>query len=743
MSRPRTSRWIGRRAARRMVAATLAAGLLLGTVAAHVRLIHPSNGNLLRWTSPSSISIVINSAGSADLPDLSHFPALRLAIRAWNEVEGTTMQLVEDTRPAQQARTDWESSSLHMILFDEDNDSGYFPGGTGIVALTPVWFTSGGTITDADILFNGSSFEFTTSGVLNRFDVQDVGAHELGHLLGLDHTGWAGATMYPYVDPVVILHRSLSQDEHGGMRDAYPSGTWSTISGRVRRASDGSAVAGAHVVARNAAGRTFAGTLSDASGNYLLKGLPADTYTVSATPLDQPVSAANLGGGRTIVTNFQSTELATAAVPGSGTTGVGDGNVDADVAIALGRNTDEFPLRANPGETPVFSVRGTNLAIGSTLTAADPSLGITVLSWMNTVVTFGVTVPANATPGHVDLLATSSTGERSLLPAAIEIAAPDPTVGSVAPNTASISGGTALTITGTNFRPGARVILANQIYYDGEGGGCVVVNATTITLTALPSAAGTWDVVVQDATGVEGRAANALTFAAVPTISQVFPTSGWAGGGTVVHVRGSDFVSGMTVHIDGAMQSGVTVIDAGTLRFTSAAGVAGGPYVLEVETPGGQTASSAFTYQSDPDPLITELTPAQGRTSGGQLVTVLGANFTADVEVVFGADAITGTGGTPGTDLVRIDANTLQVLTPPGSAGPTNVLVRALLTEQASVAPAAFSFVSPSGGGGGGCSVAPLDRGPFDGWAGCAPILAAAAWLLLRRQRRPARAACS
>ncbi|MEZ6020564.1 MAG: matrixin family metalloprotease [Planctomycetota bacterium] len=76
------------------------------------------------------------------------------------------------------------------MTFDEINSSGYFPTGSGIVAITPLEFYTTGRIIDADVLFNGKDFHFTTKQETNRFDIQDVAAHELGHLLGLDHSGW-------------------------------------------------------------------------------------------------------------------------------------------------------------------------------------------------------------------------------------------------------------------------------------------------------------------------------------------------------------------------------------------------------------------------------------------------------------------------------------------------------------------------------------------------------------------------
>lgn len=723
-----------------LVALGLAAAA--ASASAHVRLVHPTNGNPLRWSSPGSIGVVIQAEGSDDIPDGAHIPAFQLAIRAWNDAVGTTATLVEDASPASRARTDWESSSIHLLLFDETNDSGFFPGGSGIVALTPVWFFSNGVISDADVLFNGVDFEFTTSGEPGAFDVQDVAAHELGHLLGLDHSGWAGATMYPYVDPAVILHRSIADDDERGLRDAYPTGTYSTITGRVVRDSDDTPVAGANVVARGADGRCIAGALSDADGEYALRGLEAGAYTLWASPLDQPVSAANLSDFHTVETDFQSTEIASATVDGSTAEDVGDGSagVGDDAAFSLGRNIDEFPIRVVPGAPSIHSLHGTGLVAGSTLAASDPDFTITVLAWNTTVVTFQVEAPANEPDGHVDLVATNLGGDVSVLHAALEVAPVEPFVLSAAPATGTIAGGTPITITGADFRAGARVILANEVYVDGDAGGCTVVNDTTITLVTRAAEAGAWDVVVQDRSGVEGRAGGAYTYAALPQIQVVFPPAGFAGGGTLVRVRGSDFVPGMTVTIDGDLQSGVDVLDDETLEFTTAAGVPGGPYVLEVETPLGDSASAAFTFQGDPDPLITSVTPAYGATAGGDVVTIVGANFTVDAEVVFGADPLTGQGGTAAI-VAYVDAGTLEVTTPAMAAGAASVLVRLALTDQAAVAGAAYTYESPASGGG-GCSIVPVagPRTPLDGFAAFLPVLLALAWLAVQARRTaPAR----
>ncbi len=82
------------------------------------------------------------------------------------------------------------SSSQEMWERVKDTD----PGATAIVSYLP----STGSIIDADIVFNASDWEWNMSGddegTLNLWTVT---AHEVGHLLGLDHSDVETAVMYP------------------------------------------------------------------------------------------------------------------------------------------------------------------------------------------------------------------------------------------------------------------------------------------------------------------------------------------------------------------------------------------------------------------------------------------------------------------------------------------------------------------------------------------------------------------
>ncbi len=695
---------------RRFFARLLIAGLVAypcARLVAHVRLLHPSSGVALRWSAPLNVGIVTHAGGSDDVQGSSHETALRLAIQEWNAVGGTTIRLMEDASAASRARTDWEADDIHLVLFDEANASGFFPLGSATVALTPLWFHANGVIQDADVLFNGAGFNFTTSGAPGRFDVEDVATHELGHLLGLDHSGAASATMYPYVDQGLVLQRSLAQDEISGLRDAYPAGSFGQITGKVERASDGSAVAGAHLVARDEQGRMRASILANTSGAFALRALDPGTYTVYARPLDATADEGNLGPfwRDKIDTDFEpALYAATATILGANTVALGALAVGSDVSLSLGTAYDTFPIRATTGASQTIVLHGSGLFVGSTLAASDPDLILGVPLWTGTQVTCQLTVPAGEARGEVDLTVTNASGRLAILPAALEITPPSPAVITLAPSRGSANGGDALTLSGTNFGPGARVVIGDRIYTDGVD--ATVVDASTILLTTAATLAGRHDVVVIDASGVEGRALAAFQVQSSPGLDQVLPLAGNAEGGTTVVLAGEGFETGLRVSIDGVEQGPATVVNATRASFTTTGGAPGGPFALELENPDGARATFAFSYVDQADPTLASLTPATAPARGGSRLTLTGSQFTPSMNVWFLADASAVPVPAPRVDFV--DASTLRVETPAHATGVVSVLVSEL-NGCGVFAESSFAFTHERSSSGGGCSVASVE----------------------------------
>lgn len=88
------------------------------------------------------------------------------------------------------------------------------------IAVTLLSFYNNCTIATAPILFNGVGFTFTANG-RSGTDLQAVATHEIGHLLGLDHSNSSSATMY-YAYTGGTSARVLDPDDIAGVCALYP-----------------------------------------------------------------------------------------------------------------------------------------------------------------------------------------------------------------------------------------------------------------------------------------------------------------------------------------------------------------------------------------------------------------------------------------------------------------------------------------------------------------------------------------
>ncbi len=79
-----------------------------------------------------------------------------------------------------------------------------------------------GEILDADLVLNGWKFTWATDGSQGRADIQATVTHELGHVLGLDHTLDPGASMYAKANVGETGKRNLNNDDIKGLCELYP-----------------------------------------------------------------------------------------------------------------------------------------------------------------------------------------------------------------------------------------------------------------------------------------------------------------------------------------------------------------------------------------------------------------------------------------------------------------------------------------------------------------------------------------
>ena len=96
-----------------------------------------------------------------------------------------------------------------------------------VVAVTVLSYSrETGAIGDADVLLDDAHHDFCVSPACGpgQYDVQETLTHELGHVLGLDHSTVAASTMYANADAGETLKNSLEADDIAGVCTAYR--TW-------------------------------------------------------------------------------------------------------------------------------------------------------------------------------------------------------------------------------------------------------------------------------------------------------------------------------------------------------------------------------------------------------------------------------------------------------------------------------------------------------------------------------------
>lgn len=178
---------------------------------------------------------------------------------------------------------------------------------------------------------------------------------------------------------------------------------------------------------------------------------------------------------------------------------------------------------------------------------------------------------------------------------------PAPTGTGIAPSSGSANGGTAVTITGTNFRSPAALTFPDL----GRGDAAtsvVVVNATSITAVTPAHPAGVTDVVVMNPDQQTGILRNAYTYVPAVTVSSISPNGGTTLGGTPVTITGANFVAPATVTVGGTVATGVGVPSSTTITATTPAHAAGIVDVLVQSNGQTATLTGGYFYFTSPPP---------------------------------------------------------------------------------------------------------------------------------------------
>jgi hypothetical protein len=161
---------------------------------------------------PGPVLYYVNTT-NMDLPDAVIPPALAVGANAWSDQTRASFRFQYAGTSTVTTNT---NDGLNVVMFRNASN--------GSAIATTYWWSSGSRIIDADIVFWDGGFQFFTgsTGCSNGFYIEDIAAHEFGHVLGLGHSTVPTATMYPTVSTCATGNRTLDPDDIAGVEALYP-----------------------------------------------------------------------------------------------------------------------------------------------------------------------------------------------------------------------------------------------------------------------------------------------------------------------------------------------------------------------------------------------------------------------------------------------------------------------------------------------------------------------------------------
>ena len=260
----------------------------------------------------------INKDGIPKIYTEEDIEAIERAFQTWTDNSSAEIEFISDgTTDSCYASS---GDGMNLVTFVDDR----FPFAPGILAISAKTLkidtlSMEAQILDADIVFNPAfltsnqySFDIADSPDDTMvFDIESVTAHEIGHVLGLIHSGAPLSTMFFMINTGTDS-RSLEKDDIAWVNYRYPgseyNSNYASIEGRVIYGDLGDPadpashppVAGALILAVDTLTKEQIHSYTDADGMYSVP-LPANgtpvSYWIHVEPLDGDVFGTPLRPG--------------------------------------------------------------------------------------------------------------------------------------------------------------------------------------------------------------------------------------------------------------------------------------------------------------------------------------------------------------------------------------------------------------------------------------------------------------
>lgn len=175
-----------------------------------------------------TVAVFLQQNGSQDVGPGAMRAAVLRATTAWSANACTDLYLHwgGTTSNRQTNLTSTQPDMVNTLVWREAGEWPEDVGSSTLALTTLVYDRALGAILDGDIDFNGQDFYWTATDDRSAADtdVQNTVTHELGHLIGLDHSDDPDSTMYGGTESGEFSKRDLGDDDLDALCYIYPAG---------------------------------------------------------------------------------------------------------------------------------------------------------------------------------------------------------------------------------------------------------------------------------------------------------------------------------------------------------------------------------------------------------------------------------------------------------------------------------------------------------------------------------------